>query len=83
MCRVCTTFDDTYDDDGDYVDKYDGRSCATGRGGRYIGKKLWKADILAFLKLLATYQYRKIEFRHYRQHYCYWYMSQILAHKKL
>ena len=37
------------------------KKCIRDRGGRYIDKKLSKADKSAFLKLSATYRYRKME----------------------
>ena len=37
------------------------------RGGRYIDEKLSKADKSAFLKLSATYRYRKMEIWNYRK----------------
>ena len=51
------------------------------RGGRYIDEKLSKADKSVFLKLLATYRYRKIEILKLSKNYRYQKMHQILADK--
>ena len=52
---------------------------AAGRGGRYIDEKLSKADKSAFLKLSATYRYRKMEVLKLSKNYRYRKMHQILA----
>ena len=53
----------------------------TTRGGRYIDEKLSKADKLVFLKLSATYRYRKMEILKLSKNYRYRKMHQILADK--
>ena len=53
----------------------------TGRGGRYIDEKLSKADKSVFLKLSATYRYRKMEVLILSKNYRYRKMHQILADK--
>ena len=40
-----------------------------GRGGRYIDERLSKADKSVFLKLSATYRYRKMEILKLSQNY--------------
>ena len=54
---------------------------AAGRGGRYIDEKLSKADKSVFLKLSATYRYRKMEILKLSKNYRYRKMHQILADK--
>ena len=54
-------------------------SCVVSRGGRYIDEKLWKADKSVFLKLSATYQYRKMEILKLSKNYRYRKMHQISA----
>ena len=51
------------------------------RGGRYIDEKLSKADKSVFLKLSATYRYRKMEILKLSKNYRYRKMHQILADK--
>ena len=51
------------------------------RGGRYIDEKLSKADKSVFLKLSATYRYRKMEVLKLLKNYRYRKMHQILADK--
>ena len=51
------------------------------RGGRYINEKLSKADKSVFLKLSATYRYRKMEVLKLSKNYRYRKMHQILADK--
>ena len=53
----------------------------TAKGGRYIDEKLLKADKSAFLKLSATYRYRKMEILKLSQNYRYRKMHQIVADK--
>ena len=53
----------------------------TPRGGRYIDEKLSKADKSVFLKLSATYRYRKMEILKLSKNYRYRKMHQILADK--
>ena len=48
------------------------------RGGRYIDEKLSKADKSVFLKLSATYRYRKMKFLKLSKNYRYRKMTQIL-----
>ena len=52
------------------------------RGGRYIDEKLSKANKTVFLKLSATYQYRKMEILKLSKNYRYRKMHQILAEEK-
>ena len=52
-----------------------------GRGGRYIDEKLSEADKSVFLKLSATYRYRKMEILKLSKNYRYRKMHQILADK--
>ena len=51
------------------------------RGGRYIDEKLSKADKSVFLKLSATYRYRKMEVLKLSKNYRYRKMHQNLADK--
>ena len=51
------------------------------RGGRYIDEKLSKADKSVFLKLSATYRYRKMEVLKLSKNYRYRKMHQILVDK--
>ena len=51
------------------------------RGGRYIDEKLSKADKSIFLKLSATYRYRKMEILILSKNYRYRKVHQILADK--
>ena len=51
------------------------------RGVRYIDEKLSKADKSVFLKLSATYCYRKMEILKLSKNYRYRKMHQILADK--
>ena len=51
------------------------------RGGRYIDEKLSKADRPVFLKLSATYRYRKMEVLKLSKNYRYRKMHQNLADK--
>ena len=51
------------------------------RGVRYIDGKLSKANILAFLRLSATYQYQEIEILKLSKNYQYWKVYQLSAHK--
>ena len=51
------------------------------RGGRYIDEKLSEADKSVFLKLSATYRYRKMEILKLSKNYRYRKMHQILADK--
>ena len=52
-----------------------------GRGGRYIDEKLSKADKSVFLKLSATYRYRKMEILKLSKNYRYRKMHQIWSDK--
>ena len=63
-----------------YLAKHQGNSTMN-RGGRYIDEKLSKADKLVFLKLSATYRYRKMEVLKLSKNYRYRKMHQILADK--
>ena len=54
---------------------------AEDRGVRYIDEKLSKADKSVFLKLSATYRYRKMEVLKLSKNYRYRKMHQILADK--
>ena len=62
---------------------YHRHSCLAppGRGGRYIDEKLSKADKSAFLKLSATYRYRKMEILKLSKNYRYRKMHQIWSDK--
>ena len=61
--------------------QYGASGCTAARGGRYIDGKLSKADKSAFLKLSATYRYRKMEILKLSKNYRYWKMHHILADK--
>ena len=58
-----------------------GSSPLQARGGRYINEKLSKADKSVFLKLSATYQYRKTEILKLSKNYRYRKMHQIWSDK--
>ena len=55
--------------------------CSMTRGGRYIDEKLSKADKSVFLKLSATYRYRKMEILKLSKTYRYRKMHQIWSDK--
>ena len=50
-------------------------------GGRYINEKLSKAEKSVYVKLSATYQYRKMKILKLSENYRYQKMHQILADK--
>ena len=58
-----------------------GQESASSRGGRYIDEKLSKADKSVFLKLSATYRYRKMEILRLSKNYRYRKMHQIWSDK--